>query len=204
MTENIVVKIGGATLFGESTFVESMRAMLQNATRQRLFVLLGGGETVESMRALHARYPQLDTESMHWRCVRLLDATWEIGCELFPELTPIATRAQLQQAKDGTMQETFLVRPAAFYSPESLADIPEPWRPAHDWNTTTDTISWLLAKWIKASELKIVKCCLVDSSTSLLTAARSGIIDPELARLALADQAPDRPAVRLLAVKIGE
>jgi hypothetical protein len=156
------------------------------------------------MRALHARYPQLDTESMHWRCVRLLDATWEIGCELFPELTPIATRAQLQQAKDGTMQETFLVRPAAFYSPESLADIPEPWRPAHDWNTTTDTISWLLAKWIKASELKIVKCCLVDSSTSLLTAARSGIIDPELARLALADQAPDRPAVRLLAVKIGE
>lgn len=200
--ENIVVKIGGASLFGGSGFLESMRAIVQSEPGRRIFVLLGGGETVESMRSLHARFPQLDPEQMHWRCVRLLDATWEIGCELFPGAIGIAEWDELMsQAVHGPLEAIYLVRVSAFYSSQALHRIPREFQPVHDWDTTTDALSWVLAKLIGASELRIAKRCDVGPDTAISEAARSGMIDTELERLVTSQQRQGTPNIRFVQLR---
>lgn len=197
--ENIVIKIGGATLFGGASFLESMRAIASCEPQRRKFVLLGGGETVESMRSLHALFPQLASESMHWRCVRLLDATWEIGCELFPGVIGIATWDDLMgQAQHGPLGATYLVRASAFYSPQSLSGIPQELRPVHDWETTTDALSWVLAKLIGATEVRIAKRCPVEPDMTVTQAAQLGMIDSELARLVRSTQTDGPLQVRFI------
>ena len=200
--ENIVVKIGGASLFGGSGFLNSMHEMVHGEPRRRVFVLLGGGETVESMRSLHDRFPQLDPEQMHWRCVRLLDATWEIGCELFPKAIRVEDWDDLtNQALHGPLEATYLVRASAFYSPQILSRIPREWRPAHDWDTTTDALSWVLSKLIGAAELRIAKRCPVDSQMTIARAARLGMIDSELVRLVGLSSSANTPSIRFVQLK---
>lgn len=196
--ENIVVKIGGASLFGGVPFLEPIRSIVRPAPEQRLFVLLGGGETVESMRSLHAQFPQLDVEQMHWRCVRLLDATWEIGCELFQNAIGVPTWEELLQASDGPTESVYIVRTSAFYSPQSLHQIPPALRPNHNWDTTTDVLSWILARLIGASELRITKRCPIDPEMPIHEAARLGMIDPELARLVAFCEPEAKPRIRFV------
>jgi aspartokinase-like uncharacterized kinase len=200
--ENIVVKIGGASLFGGSGFLNSMHEMVHGEPRRRVFVLFGGGETVESMRSLHDRFPQLNPEQMHWRCVRLLDATWEIGCELFPGAVGITDWDDLMtEAVGGQPGSIYLVCASAFYSPAVLSRIPQELRPAHDWNTTTDALSWVLSKLIGAAELRIAKRCPVDSQMTIARAARSGMIDSELVRLVGLSSSANTPSIRFVQLK---
>jgi aspartokinase-like uncharacterized kinase len=201
MEENIVLKIGGASLFGGLHVIEQVRSAVGPSAKQRLFVLFGGGDTIESMRSLHALFPQLDVEAMHWRCVRLLDATWEVGCELFPEAVPVATWDALQRAKNGPLGKSYLVRVAAFYSPELLPQIERDLHPAHDWNTTTDVLSWILAQLVGAAELRITKRRPVDPAMSIRNAARCGMIDSELVRLVTLRDPLERPGIRFLHLK---
>ncbi len=182
MGENIVVKLGGASLFGGPSLLESMRRLVGKKPDRRIFVLVGGGETIESMRTLHSMYPGLDMAAMHWRCIRLLDATWEVACELFPESQGLYDWCELQQAIDGPLNTSYLVRTSAFYSPDA-PHVPEAWQPAHDWKTTTDGLSWLLAKLVNASELWITKRCPVPSELSIQDAVTAGMVDSELGRL---------------------
>lgn len=199
--ENIVVKIGGASLFGGPLLIEQIRTATAASSNQRVFILFGGGDTIESMRSLHASFPQLDIEAMHWRCIRLLDATWEVGCELFPKAVPVANWDALQRAKNGPLGKSYLVRAAAFYSPESLHRVEGNLRPAHDWNTTTDVLSWVLAQLVEAAELRITKRRPVDPAMSIRNAALCGMIDSELARMVAIRDPRERPAIRFLHLK---
>lgn len=199
--ENIVIKIGGASLFGGSPLLDPIRKLITPREHERIFVLLGGGETVESMRTLHAHFPQLDAETMHWRCVRLLDSTWEIGCELFPHARRAGTWDELSRSARGPLATTYFVRASAFYSPDSLHRVPAEWLPIHDWDTTTDAISWVLAKLVDAAELRIAKRCSVDPLLSIRQAAASGMIDPELARLVATREPNEKPSIRFVVLE---
>ncbi|MCE2783927.1 MAG: hypothetical protein LW699_03505 [Pirellula sp.] len=73
-----VLKIGGASVFSSPTASDPLHQFLLGIRKDNLrrwFVIVGGGDTVESMRTLHRHHPQLDSQRMHWRCVDLLRAT---------------------------------------------------------------------------------------------------------------------------------
>jgi hypothetical protein len=195
VAENIVIKVGGASLFGGPRLVEQIRKAITPESNQRVFVIFGGGDTIESMRSLHTLYPHLDSVAMHWRCIRLLDATWEVACELFRDGLPTETWDNVQRATDGPFGRFHLVRVSAFYSRESLSQIPSTIQPSQDWSTTSDVLSWLLAMRIGAAELRIAKRCFIDSSICIHDAAAAGMIDPELARLSAKCLPSEQPKI---------
>jgi hypothetical protein len=195
--ENIVVKIGGASLFRPNIDIASMEAAIRPGPTRRVFVLFGGGDTIESMRTLHARFPRLDPVALHWRCIRLLDATWEVACELLPDHSPVADwetliRSATAHGATSDGAKSYLVRAGAFYSETASEDLPEAWLPRVGWETTTDALSWLLAKVVQAPTLRLAKQCKCNPDWSVHEAHDAGIIDSELARLATADSDPIR------------
>jgi aspartokinase-like uncharacterized kinase len=186
-TCNTVLKIGGSTLFHGP--VRTLRSAIHASVTERTYVVIGGGETVESMRLLHSVYPHLSEQDMHWRCVELLDATWQVACELMPECEPLESWDEIQASRSEPGGRTYLVRVRGFYDRgiEDDPSVESNWIPAVGWKTTTDALAWLLAKRIGASRLRIAKQCPCDTIQTIHDAASEGIVDVEISRLVAYD-----------------
>lgn len=78
-----VIKVGGSLLTWPG-LQEALPRWLNTLTPANNLLIFGGGECIEAMRQLDALW-HLDSTAMHWRCVRLLDATFEIAKELWPQ-----------------------------------------------------------------------------------------------------------------------
>ena len=190
-----VIKLGGASLFSSEPSIQlfegyfrecETRAPFQRTSSQH-FVIVGGGDTVESMRTIHRLHPKLDLREMHWRCVDLLDTTWDIATTLFPSLKPITDRNELDQILASGEQGWYLVRVTSYYHRSQLEWIPEHFLPRENWDTTTDALAWLLAYKVHALELELIKKPVHEFDQSFDDAASQGLIDPEISRFAKAD-----------------
>jgi aspartokinase-like uncharacterized kinase len=192
-TKTTVLKIGGASLFApQSEFNRLIDYLKTDETllNSRVFLIVGGGETVESMRLLHGIYPQLDPIAMHWRCIELLDATWQVASELMDFCQRIPTTESLQQAFSSHTPSWNIVRPGAFYSPILAQQLPANISPDPSWETTTDALAWLLAILAQGDEVLLIKKANCSSIKSLAQAAACGIVDPEIHRLHQTTQHP--------------
>ena len=197
LTERIVVKIGGATLFHPDGFRAELSKLLSVYAHAQVWVIVGGGELVEAMRTVHQLVPALNEEQMHWRCVELLDHTWAIAKEIFPIGISIANREDLTRASAiRDLPGVFWVRVQSYYSSVGFESLPNSWQPQLNWSTTTDSLAWLLGKIVEADRVVLFKQCECDPSWTLGRAAELGIIDTELSRLV--DANPDRrPIIEL-------
>jgi hypothetical protein len=146
-------------------------------------VILGGGETVESMRLLHKYHPHLDPAKMHWRCVELLRGTSDAAAELLGFQQRIWTPLQLDQAIADPKPSCYLVDVSSYYHPTLLNWIPQELLPPENWNTTSDSLAWLLALRIHADELQLIKKPDSSSVQSIEQAAQLGLVDPHIATL---------------------
>jgi len=181
-----VLKIGGASLFSEGIEFDQLRSyvqVIQSDPINRWFVLLGGGDTVESMRTIHRNHPQLDSSRMHWRCVELLRATWDAAAELLQFDRLIETLQDLDVATSKQTPGCYLVEASSFYHPKRLDWVPTRLRPKENWETTSDTLAWLLALRLRADELRLIKKPDCSKVESLDQAARLGLVDPQIATL---------------------
>lgn len=186
-TRIVVVKIGGASLF--STGIEFDRLVdyveiLKTDETSRYFIILGGGDTIESMRTLHRNHPYLDLSKMHWRCVELLQGTCDVAAELLDLEHRLATTDQLDKAFSDPTARSYLVDVTSFYKKDSLGWIPPDLVPAENWETTSDTLAWLLALRLRADELQLIKKPDCRDVSSIEQAACFGIVDPQFAILA--------------------
>ncbi len=203
-SKRVVVKIGGATLHASNDLADDVQRVVDCNSGNDLFLIVGGGLMIDAMRELHRTYPTLSDEAMHWRCIRLLDATWEIACELLPFAVPIATENELERALSNDRTDprfvchVFMVRIDTFYRQDLLASIPESWRPQVGWDTTSDAIGWLLAKRIGADRMVLLKQTANIDGLSVTSAANGGIVDRELSRLASIDSDRHRVKIELL------
>jgi aspartokinase-like uncharacterized kinase len=182
-----VLKIGGASVFSSGTPSDPLRHFIQSIqtdNSRRWFVILGGGDTVESMRTLHRHHPQLDTQRMHWRCVELLRATSDAARELFSFEHFLETPKALAQAILDPTPRCYLVEVSTYYHRETLDWIPIELRPVESWDTTSDTLAWLLALQLRADELHLLKKPDCSSIQTLEQAARIGLVDPQIETLA--------------------
>lgn len=182
--QTIVVKIGGSIVFSSASIDRVIKAIASKYRGSRLFVIVGGGELVEAIRVLHGLRPELDEERLHWKCVELLDSTWEFACTIAPDAIPIRTESELHDALANSNEAIYLVRVPCFYTKSIQARLSPESRPATNWDTTTDALAWLLATTIKAEQVLLVKSCEVKEDLPLVLASDAGIVDSEIERLA--------------------
>ena len=169
-----VIKVGGSLLTWPK-LRDQLPAWLENLPPGMNLLIFGGGECVEAMRELDALW-SLDPTAMHWRCVRLLNATFEIAQELWPawsafpfvEDSVVALREQI--ANDRNMSHPIIVQPSAIYT-RSVDTLP------HNWATTTDSIAAYLANVLPASELYLLKSTSPQLGLTLSDAAALGFVD---------------------------
>jgi aspartokinase-like uncharacterized kinase len=204
-----VFKLGGS-LLDQADWPARLRRWLSRQPTGDYYGIVGGGELVEAMRSLDTRH-SLSIVEMHWRCIRLLDATYEIAGELMPELgrldnldsavkaSPLAhsygrgvggevlSTVDPSRLHDPITEDEpgFLSKMAAWVR---IAGFYGPNRtipfdsPEESWNTTTDTLALVLAGLLQADRCVLLKSCSTKQIESLAQAARLGIVDAECVR----------------------
>lgn len=171
--ETRVIKLGGS-LLDLPDLRSRMFDWLASLTPANNLILVGGGELVESMRSLDSLH-RFDPSWVHWRCVELLSLTHQIVQQLVPEFDSIDDASQLSEFVRVTRSQpmTALVQCVAFYNPMH----PDERLPEH-WETTTDSLSCLLAEKVDAEELLLLKSTSAsDENAEPALWRREGLVD---------------------------
>jgi 5-(aminomethyl)-3-furanmethanol phosphate kinase len=182
-----ILKLGGSLLV-RPEWPARLRAWLRTEPAAVNLLIVGGGEIVDAVRDLDAVH-HLDQVELHWLCVDLLAATFQISSQLLPEFELIHDSQQLQNlfaslgttagAKRGAGESqagNYLVQVAAFYSRTIHTTLLE-----EGWSTTSDSLAAWLASQSQADELVLLKsvsapkCCSDPRSLVSL-----GIVDEGL------------------------
>jgi aspartokinase-like uncharacterized kinase len=171
-----VLKLGGS-LLGLADLRPRLLNWLQAHPHSSNLIVVGGGQIVDSVRALDDTY-SLDPTFTHWLCVDLLESTARVAAQLFPEFRRIASPREMQRFLQIDAREfpqlTAIVAVKAFYDRRHS----EPRLPA-DWSTTSDSLAALLATQLGASELVLFKSTDVPTQRSDPSRlAEAGIVDP--------------------------
>ncbi len=152
-----VVKVGGSLLDWDQLPDRLRQFVMQRSPRAVSLVVAGGGEIVEAVR----RYDQthaLNQEDCHWLCVDLMDSTTKLVAMLISDWPILQSPEELAdwlrlQSNDLNLSGAVaIVSPKAFYSRTLHAD-----RLPVSWDTTSDSISGLLADLVSANELILLK-----------------------------------------------
>lgn len=190
-----VVKVGGSLLTRPQLGNQLHGWLAQQPVAENL-VIVGGGEAVDAMRRLQQLH-RLDEAAMHWRCVRMLRASFEVLAELIdaaeiadspendsPRSTGDATWSMIDSPKafaelrrQRPRPRHCLVAVETFFTPRVNGGA------ACSFDTTTDAIAAVLARQVEASEVVLLKSCAVPEGT-LRRLSQAGIVDPEFPRLA--------------------
>lgn len=173
MIDRCVIKIGGSLLARRETPSCIARLLREDYAGRQVSLLIGGGKVVDALRDLDAVH-RLSPVEMHWRCIRALRLTFEIGCEWFPDVTRVSTAADFQTLRGCTAAGTYLIAADAFYAASHGDALPQ------NWSTTSDSIAALLAHRLSAARLVLLKSCEIPQGLTVEQAAQVGIVDPSL------------------------
>lgn len=152
----LVIKVGGS-LLDLPDLKERVTSFIANLrTRQPILLVTGGGEIVEAVRKYDAIH-QLNSEQAHWLSVELMHATSKL-LESILAIGPVLDSAEQlskwlspkqQRAQEDSLK---IVSPRAYYTRTLNRD-----QLPISWETTSDTISLLLATIVQAEELILLK-----------------------------------------------
>jgi hypothetical protein len=118
---------------------------------------------------------------MHWRCIQMLDATYEVVRELLPDWQTVDQREAWEtwaKSNDRSLSKKLLVRIGAWYSSDRSTQAASLPYPPEDWRTTTDALAVLMAHWCGADRVILLKSVAIPVATSLAHAHREGWVDP--------------------------
>ena len=192
-----VVKVGGSLLL-QSKLAESLREWIAGQPAAQTLVIFGGGELIEAIRRLDQLRPG-DPGEVHWRCVELLQATFDIASSWLVDWPRIDTTGDFDEALAAITSGSpaTLVSVRSFYRRDSGSQLRrDPGDSGSqlpgdsgsqlplNWSTTTDSIAAELAVKVGADELVLLKSCDVDPEADALQLARKGIVDPVFPRVA--------------------
>lgn len=180
-----IVKIGGSLLLRRDLPATLGAWMTKQTPAEQTSMIIGGGETIDAMRRLDAIHG-LDPADMHWRCIRLLRATFEIACELFPEWRTIETEAAFDAYRYSDAAGVRLIAVDTFLSRAAKVPLPQTWA------TTSDAIAGYLCQRLGADELVLLKSCAVPENASIEALTSARIIDEAILPLA-----PGIPQLRI-------
>jgi aspartokinase-like uncharacterized kinase len=167
----IVVKVGGS-LLDWPELPGRLRAYLDDRRAARLIVLVGGGATVDVIRALD-RIHELGDERAHTLALHALDLSAAILAALVPNLDVVHDAATLERAWATGRTPVFAPRRFLDDDDRTSAD-PLP----HRWDVTSDAIAARLADRLGAVELVLLKSAPLPLELDREGAAQLGLVDP--------------------------
>ncbi len=154
MAPPVVVKIGGS-LLKRPDFSEAIAGWLEEAKISRpeshLFLLVGGGELVDQLRALSSRH-RLAEQTSHWLAIDLMEINLRIVASLFPRLEIVRSLEDCR-SRQTIPGVTLLDAGDVLRLEEPQAAGP---RLEQSWRVTSDSIAARLAG-ILAAELILLK-----------------------------------------------
>lgn len=155
-----VVKVGGSLLDWPELHGRLRSYIHQLSPLDSTLILVGGGKVVDAIRE-YDRIHSLDPMDCHWLCVDLMHSTAHLLGMMFPGWlildSPQALGGWLIRIRNFGSQahEAAIVSPKAFYSRVLNSE-----RLPVSWDTTSDSISALLASLVEADELVLLKSTL--------------------------------------------
>lgn len=183
-----VVKLGGSLLTLPQLPKRLIQWLADQPPAQSLFVV-GGGPMVDAVREVAAAY-EYDQQFLHWLCIDLLESSFQLVAAQLPEWRQICTDTELQQEVERHRSNTqpagpALVRVPAYYTRHNEAGLPL--RLPMSWDTTSDSLSALLAHVVAADDLVLLKACPVRCQAALSLCdwqelADLGVVDPAFPR----------------------
>lgn len=164
-----IVKLGGSLLVDDSTPAR-LRMFLERLPEAPTLIVVGGGAMVDAVRQLN-QANAIHSEAAHWLSIRLMDETARIVAGWFDDWRCT------DDFSDPCAVGVF--KPNRWLSGNDVRDLlPQ------NWNVTSDSIAALLAKTLQASELILLKNCMIVSQ-DLAELGRSGVVDKGLDALGL-------------------
>lgn len=168
-----VIKLGGSLLSVQETprrirgWLESESALQVTCDLEstRNIWIVGGGEMVNTVRDWDAKF-SLETESLHWLCVDLMDLNARLLSAWFSQW-PIWDH---QQAFPSQSNQILLTRDWLGQQENSLPK---------SWATTSDSIAAAFADFVDADELVLLKSCPAPENLSLDGLATSDYVDDQ-------------------------
>ena len=171
MTVRHVVKLGGS-LLSRVDWPLHLSRWLESHRDEQILLMVGGGKVIDAIREIDAR-ASLPVDQVHWRCVQLLDATFDIVRWTMPDLKTLDQPSNWEPFVDEPkLRGVWLIRVAAYYVPDVSRDAnrAEPETPKneprrirsrlpHDWRTTTDAIAVAMAADAAADRVTLLKSC---------------------------------------------
>lgn len=173
MIDRCILKIGGSLLARRDSPERIASLLAGEFSGQQVNLLIGGGKVIDALRELDAAHSLCPVE-MHWRCVRALRLTFEIGGEWFPRVTRITTAEDFQSHRSCQTPGIYLIAADAFYTPSDGDALPR------DWSTTSDSIAAYLATKLSIGRLVLIKSCAVAKGLTIEQAVQSGVVDASL------------------------
>jgi 5-(aminomethyl)-3-furanmethanol phosphate kinase len=187
-----VVKLGGS-LLDWPPLQRRLAELIQQPVEPRVvnLIVVGGGAVVDAIRSYDTVHA-LDQVAVHWLCVELMNSTTKLAHMVFSAGQLLDSPESLEDWLAGLWSggrehaelhgpPVAFVCPSAFYTKVLNADaLPT------SWDTSSDSISALLARLVSANELWLLKSTDAVSCTN-------GIVDP-----AFEKALPEGIAVRII------
>lgn len=197
--KRIVMKIGGSILYSGESAIRMVESIIAQQNNAQILLLVGGGDVIEGVRTLHSLYPNLEPENLHWKCIDLLDVTWDIASRLLPFDGRLGEWQSVQELTANRVNRSWIywVRVGCYYDRVYHQSLNLEHRPALDWRTTTDALAWLLAYRVQADEVLLLKSCTLAGISSSHVLLENGIVDEEFHRLS---QLADGPRCHVISI----
>ena len=172
-----IVKVGGSLLTEPELGVRLQRWTDDQSTAQECWVA-GGGAEVDIIREIDSRH-QLDAEISYQMTLDMLDRT----CQVLQQSLR-GTHGALELIEDLTSWKKSPVVAGRFIVNwhQATSCFPDPWHSMYrlaTWEATSDSMAALLARWLNATELVILKACPIPEHQSQQNSmlAACGIVD---------------------------
>lgn len=173
-----IVKVGGSLLDLADLpqrlrrFVTTLFLNSTSASACQILVVVGGGKVVDAIREYDSVHT-LDERGSHWLSVELMHCTSQLLQLMIPEWPIIDQPKQLHEWLSERSQHprAMIASPHCFYGPQlNFQALPI------GWDTTSDSISALLARITGADELVLLKSTGASETNDL------SILDEAFAR----------------------
>lgn len=177
MSERLVIKIGGS-LLAEPGVMAKVADWLQRTKRtdQTRVLIAGGGRAVDALREIDAANP-LPADASHGAAIRMMDASTRLLTEWIPGSSVAESLEKIEQGGPGDW----------IFPCFRWLEVCEPFLPGEKlsvgWQTTSDSIAARMAA-VFESRLVVLKHTIERTYVDIAEAAESGVIDPELPRIA--------------------
>lgn len=167
----LVAKVGGS-LLNWSGLPDALTTFLDRNRGRRLVLVVGGGETVDVIRALDQIHA-LGERASHQLALRAMDLTAHCLAAMIPGLIVVDAITDLPPL--WSLFAIPVLAPRRFLDQEdqSVSD-PLP----HSWSVTSDSIAARLADRLGADSLVLLKSTEAPASIDRSEAAALGLVDP--------------------------